>query len=39
MPEPQPVSYRPLYPESADQGDPYLLAVPDGVEAAHRYYV
>ena len=36
---PLPVSYRPLYPEHADQGDPYLLAVPDGVPAAHRYYV
>jgi len=36
---PRPVSYRPLYPEAADQGDPYLLAVPDGVAAAHRFYV
>jgi len=36
---PAPVSYRPLYPEAADQGDPFLLAVPDGVEAAYRYYV
>ena len=36
---PGPVSYRPLHPEAADQGDPYLLAVPEGVEAAHRYYV
>ena len=34
-----PVSYRPLFPEEADQGDPYLVAVPDGVEAAHRFYV
>ncbi|MBB4635764.1 family 43 glycosylhydrolase [Longimicrobium terrae] len=36
---PGPVSYRPLYPEAADQGDPYLLAIPEGVAAAHRYYV
>lgn len=36
---PGPVSYRPLHPEPADQGDPYLLAVPDGAAAAHRYYV
>lgn len=34
-----PVSYRPLYPEQADQGDPFLVAVPDGVAAAHRFYV
>lgn len=34
-----PVSYQPLYPEPADQGDPYLLAVPAGAPAAHRYYV
>lgn len=36
---PGPVSYRPLFPEAADQGDPYLLAVPDGVAADHRFYV
>ncbi|HEX2095370.1 MAG TPA: family 43 glycosylhydrolase, partial [Longimicrobiaceae bacterium] len=36
---PRPVSYRALYPEAADQGDPYLLAVPDGVKAAYRYYM
>lgn len=36
---PGPVSYRPLFPEAADQGDPYLLAIPDGVPAAYRYYV
>ena len=36
---PRPESFRPLFPEPADQGDPYLLAVPDGVAAAHRYYV
>ena len=36
---PRPVSYRPLYPEAADQGDPYLLAIPDGVAADFRYYV
>jgi GH43 family beta-xylosidase len=36
---PGPVSYRPLFPEAADQGDPFLLAIPDGVPAAHRYYV
>jgi GH43 family beta-xylosidase len=36
---PGPVSYRPLYPEAADQGDPYLLAVPEGVAADFRYYV
>ena len=36
---PGPASYRPLFPEAADQGDPYLLAVPDGVPAAYRYYV
>lgn len=34
-----PVSYRPLYPEAADQGDPWLLAVPGGVAADYRYYV
>jgi GH43 family beta-xylosidase len=34
-----PVSYRPIFPEAADQGDPFLLAVPEGVPAAHRYYV
>ena len=34
-----PVSYRPLYPQAADQGDPFLLAIPDGVAAAFRYYV
>lgn len=36
---PGPASYRPLFPEAADQGDPFLLAIPDGVPAAHRYYV
>lgn len=36
---PGPVSYRPLHPEAADQGDPYLLAIPDGVPAAYRFYV
>lgn len=36
---PRPVSYQPLFPEAADQGDPYLLAVPDGVVADFRYYV
>ena len=36
---PEPVSYRPLFPEAADQGDPYLLAVPAGVPAAFRFYV
>jgi GH43 family beta-xylosidase len=36
---PRPVSYRPLFPEPADQGDPFLLVVPDGVPAAHRFYV
>lgn len=35
----RPVSYRPIFPESADQGDPFLLVVPDSMEAAHRYYV
>jgi arabinan endo-1,5-alpha-L-arabinosidase len=34
-----PVSYRPLCPEAADQGDPYLLAIPDGVASDFRYYV
>ena len=34
-----PVSYRPLCPEAADQGDPYLLAIPEGVEADFRFYV
>ena len=33
------MSYRPLFAEDADQGDPYLLAIPDGVPAAYRYYV
>jgi GH43 family beta-xylosidase len=37
--DPGPVSYRPLFPEAADQGDPYLLAIPDGVAAGFRYYV
>jgi len=32
-----PESYRPLYPEPADQGDPYLLAAPGG--ESWRYYV
>lgn len=36
---PGPASYRPLFPEPADQGDPYLLAIPDGVPADYRYYV
>lgn len=36
---PEPVSWQPLYSEPADQGDPYLLAVPDSVPAAYRYYV
>ena len=36
---PRPTSYRPLHPEAADQGDPFLLAIPDGVQATHRYYV
>ena len=35
---PRPVSWRPLFPEAADQGDPFLLVVPAGA-AAHRYYV
>ena len=33
------MSYRPLFAEAADQGDPYLLAIPEGVPAAYRYYV
>jgi hypothetical protein len=33
------MDYRPLYPEDADQGDPYPLIVPEGVETAYRYYV
>jgi hypothetical protein len=37
--EPRPVNYRPIHPEDADQGDPYPLVVPQGVEAAYRYYV
>jgi len=36
---PGPASYRPLFPEPADQGDPYLLAIPEGVAADYRYYV
>lgn len=36
---PRPVNYRPLLPEPADQGDPYLVAVADGVAASYRYYV
>jgi GH43 family beta-xylosidase len=32
-----PLSYRPIYPEAADQGDPFLLAAPPG--HAWRYYV
>ncbi len=36
---PEPVSWQPLYSEPADQGDPYLLAVPDSVPAAYRYYL
>ena len=39
MRTPQPLSYRPLHPEDADQGDPFLLAIPDGAPADHRYYV
>jgi GH43 family beta-xylosidase len=33
------MNYRPLHAEDADQGDPYPLVVPEGVEAAYRYYV
>ncbi len=33
------MNYRPLYPEDADQGDPFPLVLPEGVEAAYRYYV
>ncbi|HXE57384.1 MAG TPA: family 43 glycosylhydrolase [Gemmatimonadales bacterium] len=36
---PRPVSYRPLHPDGLDQGDPYLLEVPEGVDAEHRYYL
>jgi hypothetical protein len=32
-------NYRPIYPEDADQGDPFPLAIPEGVEAPYRYYV
>lgn len=31
--------YQPLHPEDRDQGDPYVLAVPDGAPARFRYYV
>jgi hypothetical protein len=33
------MNYRPIYPEDADQGDPYPLVIPEGVEATYRYYV
>ena len=33
------IAWRPLFPEPAiDQGDPYVLRVPDGVPAPYRYY-
>jgi hypothetical protein len=32
-------NYRPIYPEDADQGDPYPLAVPEGANTEYRYYV
>ena len=35
----RPTNYRPLYPENADQGDPFPLAVPEDVAADYRYYV
>ncbi|SEL20979.1 Glycosyl hydrolases family 43 [Stigmatella aurantiaca] len=35
----QPSNYRPIHPEDVDQGDPYPLAVLEGVEAEYRYYV
>ncbi len=30
--------YRPLFPESNDQGDPYILAIPEHVNARYRFY-
>jgi GH43 family beta-xylosidase len=30
---------RPLNPEDVDQGDPFILSIPDGVEANYRFYV
>jgi arabinan endo-1,5-alpha-L-arabinosidase len=32
------VNYRPIFPEPADQGDPFVLVVPTGVQAEYRYY-
>src|SRR6478735_1569581 len=32
-------SYRPLLPETTDQGDPFLFAPPAGSDARFRYYV
>jgi GH43 family beta-xylosidase len=31
--------WSPLSPSSHDQGDPFVVRVPDGVAARHRYYV
>lgn len=31
--------YAPLFPEESDQGDPFILSIPDGVEARFRFYV
>jgi GH43 family beta-xylosidase len=31
-------AWRPLHPEPIDQGDPYVLRIPDGIDAAYRYY-
>ena len=36
---PESAFFRPLCPERQDQGDPYILTVPDGIDAPYRYYV
>ncbi len=36
---PESAFFRPLCPEGQDQGDPYILTVPDEVDGPYRYYV
>ena len=33
------MNFKPIYPEDADQGDPFPLAVPEGAGTDYRYYV
>ena len=35
----RPIDYRAIFPEDADQGDPYLLDLGDEFDAPFRYYV